>query len=121
MTDIQEIMARAAEQADANPPGDVAKRFGIFLENAFFGLFAVFGWLSGYAWLTVHGIVLAFADGFHHGARTVPKVPPVVPPQQVAPPLYPEDLLENNPIKNAYRTPFGMPTGPASAVYSEPG
>jgi hypothetical protein len=113
MTANTEIMARATEMATANPPHVSFAKLGELLENMFFGVFKIIGWLIGRAWFhgtrVLYVVGLAFADGYRNGVKAPPEVPPQLtqPAQPGMPPL-----LDDNRTISAYETPFGIPFGP---------
>lgn len=117
MTENSAIVTRASDLAAQHSPGVVLRKFAIFLENLFFGVFRVLGWMIGRSWY--HGaqvlfvIGLAFSDGYKLGAKIPPKEPQALPPgtynSNGAPAV---DLVDDDRVIDTYQTPFGVPYGP---------
>jgi hypothetical protein len=118
-----DIMARATDLAQRNPPDVSLAKLLVFFENIFFGVFKLAGWLIGRVWFhgsrTIYIVGLAFSDGYRQGAKVPPKKPapaePAIGPQRT--PMPP--LMNDGRTQDVYDTPFGMPYGPNVQAFSE--
>ena len=75
MRQAHALAQRAEAAAKANPPGEVLRKALILLENVFFAVFAIIGWLFGRAWFLVFVTGLALMDGFNRGRNAAPESP----------------------------------------------
>lgn len=108
-----EIMERAKALATENTLDVSFKKFFVLLENAFFGIFGILGWLVGRTWFygaqTLFVVGLAFKEGYVKGA----KAPVPVPEEDARPDAVPAPpLMNDGRTMNQYDTPFGVPFGP---------
>lgn len=83
MTTNSDIMARAGELSSQISPRVALGKLAVLLEECFFGLFRLLGWIVGRAWFLVFVISLAIRDGFEAGRphRVKQPSPPPTPLQ----------------------------------------